>query len=95
MRRYFWAVILAIALPAVANAGHDWIDRFCFSAANPEYPAKHFWAPRLWRMHACHWPVSVNVCPSSRADAPAGHVPVGPYCPGSQLHFPFAGPARP
>jgi hypothetical protein len=95
MRRFAAAILLSVIGPTVALAGHDWIDRFCFSAATPEYPAKHFWAPRLWRLHACHWPASVTVCPPNRGDVPASHVPVGPYCPGSPLHFPFVGPAKP
>lgn len=90
MRRFFSALVLSVCLPTFAMAGHGVIDRLCFSAASPGYPCKEFWAPRLYRLHASHWPVSVDVCPPTRTDAMPGYMPVGPYCNGSQPHFPVA-----
>jgi hypothetical protein len=75
-------LILATLPPAKADGGC--LERFMFSAAAPGYPAKEFWAPRLYRLHACHWPVSVSVKPPKRCDAVPGFILDGPYCPGSQ-----------
>jgi len=95
MRRIAIAIVLFVLSPTGARAGCDLFDRLWFSAASPGYPAAEFWTPRLYRLHACHWPTSVSVNPPGRCDATPGFVPVGPYCPGSQLHFPAQAPARP
>ena len=94
MLRTFAAVLaLSLAVPS-ARAGCDWLDRLCFSAASPGYPAQEFWAPRLYRLHACHEPRSVSVSAPSRCDVAPNFVPVGPYCGGSQPHFPIGGTAH-
>ena len=89
MRRILSALVLCISLPTVAMAGNGTLDRLCFSAASPGYPAKEFWAPRLYRLHASHWPVSIGVnATPARCDVAPGYSPVGPYCQGSEPHFP-------
>lgn len=95
MKSFGLALMAAIVLSPAARADCGLAERFCFSAAAPCYPAKQFWAPRLYRAHACHWPVSVSVCPPGRCDATPGFVKVGPYCPGSQPHFPLTPPVQP
>lgn len=89
MKRFATALVAAVILASAAEADCGLAERFCFSAASPGYPAKEFWAPRLYRAHACHWPVSVSVCPPTRCDVTPGFYKVGPYCPGSQPHFPL------
>jgi hypothetical protein len=89
MRRITVALVLAIIAPSAARAGCDWWDRLCFSTASPGYPLSEFWAPRWYRLHACHAPVSVNVNPPAHCEGQPGFAPVGPYCPGSQPHFPL------
>ena len=61
----------------------------------PGYPVQEFWAPRLYRLHKCHEPRSVSVYAPSRCDVAPNFVPVGPYCGGSQPHFPIGGTAHP
>jgi len=95
MRRIAVALVLAIIVPSSARAGCDWWDRLCFSAASPSYPLSEFWAPRWYRLHACHAPVSVNVLPRAHCEGQVGFMPVGPYCPGSQPHFPVEAPTKP
>jgi hypothetical protein len=95
MRRIAIAIGLFVFAPSCARAGCDLFDCLWFSAASPGYPAAEFWTPRLYRLHACHWPTSVSVNPQGRCDVTPGFVPVGPYCPGSQPHFPVQGPAKP
>jgi hypothetical protein len=96
MRRILIAIALFTVAPSAARAGCDLFDRLWFSAASPGYPAAEFWTPRLYRLHACHWPTSVSVNAPGRCDATPGFAPVGPYCPGSHPHFlPVQGPAKP
>jgi hypothetical protein len=72
-------VIFAVAIPN-ARAGCDWLDRLCYSAASPGYPAEEFWAPRLHRLHICHCPKSVSVFAPPRSDATPAFIPIGPPC---------------
>jgi hypothetical protein len=95
MRRIALVMLLAVIAPSAAHAGCDWLDRLWFSAASPGYPMSEFWAPRWYRLHACHSPVSVNVNPPAHCDAQPGFVPVGPYCQGSQPHFPLISAFKP
>src|SRR5262245_11152882 len=95
MRRIVVVIALFLFAPAASRAGCDLFDRLWFSAASPGYPASEFWTPRLYRLHACHEPVSVSSYPPGRCDAIPGYVPVGPYCPGSQPHFPYYAPSKP
>ncbi len=95
MRRWAIACGSLLLAPALLWAECSPIERLWFSAASPGYPAKEFWAPRLFRLHACHAPVSVTVFPPPHCDAMPSFVPRGPYCPGSQPHFPLAAPVKP